>query len=404
MNFPVPWRCLLPSEAADFMTYNNKDDKAILRELSVRTGAAIDSSSDRDTPKRLSDRIVTISGQAEQKEAACSGIILKLRKMQDLHMETDLGFFVLLIPAAAVPVIVGARGATIQEVIAASGAELSIGKENVMGMADTPVGIEGTAAQVVAAAASIHRVIQEMADRGRLQPSDFKYRPETAAASLASGGGMGMPEVGLPPREHDQFGGLDPTNNFRTKAKLIVDTATAGWLIGKGGRTIREMQENSGAFLHVLREEEAPPVLFGGARLVEICGRYERKLEGIQVVLRTADNMPGGVGPKETQILVPTPIVTPASMQEIEELYTVGVSAKECNGHSESIVTVAGPIQARIQACQAWMMRIDKAHMDGTVVALSVDGENVGRDGRPRREIREGYQGGPPQRSYQAVH
>lgn len=28
----------------------------------------------------------------------------------------------------------------------------------------------------------------------------------------------------------------------------------AGWLIGKGGRTIREMQENSGAFLHVIRE------------------------------------------------------------------------------------------------------------------------------------------------------
>ena len=29
----------------------------------------------------------------------------------------------------------------------------------------------------------------------------------------------------------------------------------AGWLIGKGGRTIREMQENSGAFLHVIRED-----------------------------------------------------------------------------------------------------------------------------------------------------
>ena len=28
----------------------------------------------------------------------------------------------------------------------------------------------------------------------------------------------------------------------------------AGWLIGKGGRTSREMQENSGAFLHVIRE------------------------------------------------------------------------------------------------------------------------------------------------------
>lgn len=32
-------------------------------------------------------------------------------------------------------------------------------------------------------------------------------------------------------------------------------TAMRGWLIGKGGRTIREMQENSGAFLHVIRED-----------------------------------------------------------------------------------------------------------------------------------------------------
>ena len=35
---------------------------------------------------------------------------------------------------------------------------------------------------------------------------------------------------------------------------IIPQYTIAGWLIGKGGRTIREMQENSGAFLHVIRE------------------------------------------------------------------------------------------------------------------------------------------------------
>lgn len=35
----------------------------------------IDVSGQRDTPQRLSDRIITISGQAEQKEGACLGIV-----------------------------------------------------------------------------------------------------------------------------------------------------------------------------------------------------------------------------------------------------------------------------------------------------------------------------------------
>lgn len=35
------------------------------------------------------------------------------------------------------------------------------------------------------------------------------------------------------------------------------------------------------------------------------------------------------------------------------------------------------------------MSKTDRAHMEGIVVAKSVDGEIVGKDGRPRREIRE---------------
>eukprot|EP00913_Durusdinium_trenchii_P027865 g26127.t1 len=175
MNFPVPWRCLLPHEvpvdprflsearavfrgkAVDFVTYNNHE---ILTDLSNKTGAMIDVSGDRDTPKRLSDRIITISGQANQKEGACLGIVEKLRKLQDL-LDSEVGFFVIIVPATAIPVIVGIKGATIAEVLAGTGVEVSIGKENVMGMPDTPIGLEGTASQVTTAVANIHKVIQD---------------------------------------------------------------------------------------------------------------------------------------------------------------------------------------------------------------------------------------------------
>eukprot|EP00928_Gymnodinium_smaydae_P002503 TRINITY_DN1089_c0_g1_i1.p1 TRINITY_DN1089_c0_g1~~TRINITY_DN1089_c0_g1_i1.p1 ORF type:complete len:741 (+),score=154.81 TRINITY_DN1089_c0_g1_i1:199-2421(+) len=389
MNFPVPWRCLLPSEAVDYVVY---DSNAVLRELSDRSGALIDVSGEHDTPKRLSDRILTISGLAEQKELACRGIVERLRKLQDLHFDDNIGFFVVIVPAAAVPVVVGQKGATIREIMGDSGVELSIGKENVMGMPDTPIGLEGTCDQVVSACASLHRVIQEMADRGRLLPADFKYRPDRAAAALASGAGQGIPEVNLPRSGADTLQGLDPTQNYRTKAKLVVDTQTAGWLIGKGGRTIREMQGNSGAFLHVLREEECLPAdLNPGDRVVEVCGRYERKLEGIQVVLRTADNMPGGQAPRETRILVPAQLVVAEVMADV--VSSTGAEAvqplHESAGRDEVMLLLTGSISSRIQAAQAFLTLTDKAHADGTIVALSIDGEVIGKDGRMRKEIRE---------------
>lgn len=386
MNFPVPWRCLLPQEAIDFVTH---DSNAILRQLSDRTGAMIDVSGERDTPRRLSDRIVTISGQADQKESACLGIVQKLRRLQDI-LEDDIGFFVIIVPATAVPVIVGAKGATIGEVLAGTGAELSIGKENIMGMPDTPIGLEGAALQVTAAVANIHKVVQDMADRGRLLPADFKYRPDKAAVQLASGAGAHLPEVSLPPAGHDVFVGMDPTQNFRTKAKIIVETGLAGWLIGKGGRTIREMQDNSGAFLHVIREEESTPLIRPGDRLVEVCGRFERKLEGIQVVMRTADSMPGNA-PRETRIIVPAVLAEPLVMDEVSSSYTGCVVERDPVPayDDEAVVLIAGPVSSRIQAVQHFMARTDRAHIEGVVVAKSLDGEVVGKDGRPRKEIRE---------------
>eukprot|EP00929_Paragymnodinium_shiwhaense_P105492 TRINITY_DN70558_c0_g1_i1.p1 TRINITY_DN70558_c0_g1~~TRINITY_DN70558_c0_g1_i1.p1 ORF type:complete len:767 (+),score=157.03 TRINITY_DN70558_c0_g1_i1:103-2403(+) len=388
MNFPVPWRCLLPSEAVDFVTYNGN---AILRELSDLHGAMIDVSGERDSPPRLSDRILTISGLAEQKEGACRGIVDKLRRLQDLQSPEELGIFVIILPAAAIPVVVGAKGVTIKEIIEGSRVELSIGKENVMGMPDTPIGLEGTALQVVGAVAAIHRVVQDMADRGRLQPSDFKYRPDKAALALAAGAGQGLPEVNLPPAGHNSLGGLDPTQNYRTKAKIIVDTQAAGWLIGRQGRTIREMQENSGAFLHVLREDEIPPMgLPAGTRIVEVCGRYERKLEGVAVIMRQADNMPGGQAPRDTQVIVPRLLAQSFYLDEIaEETACVLEPVIDRDGLDEAVVCIAGPIANRIRAAQAFMRETDKAHMDGLVVALSVDGEVIGKDGRMRKEIRD---------------
>eukprot|EP00913_Durusdinium_trenchii_P027864 g26126.t1 len=69
-----------------------------------------------------------------------------------------------------------------------------------------------------------------------------------------------------------------------------------------------------------LWEDEPTPLLSPGERLIEVCGRLERKLEGIQVVLRTADSMPGNA-PKDTRIIVPEVLADPLIMDQVASAY-----------------------------------------------------------------------------------
>lgn len=67
-------------------------------------------------------------------------------------------------------------------------------------------------------------------------------------------------------------------------------------------------------------EDEPTPLLRPGERLIEICGRLERKLEGIQVVLRTADSVSNA--PTETRILVPEAFQSLEAELDIERIVT----------------------------------------------------------------------------------
>merc|ERR1719450_864722 len=152
------------------------------------TGAVVDISGEGETPETLSDKICTVSGSVEQKEAACRRIVDRLRDLQEVA-DQEPGVFVIIVPSCAAPVVVGQKGSQIKEVIELSGAEISVGKENIIGMLDQPIGITGTGGQVVSAVSKINAILQDLADRGRLQPSDFKYRPTAAGDNLMLGGG-----------------------------------------------------------------------------------------------------------------------------------------------------------------------------------------------------------------------
>jgi len=244
MNFPVPWRALLPLDAVPELTGRGA---IALKEICDATGAGVDISNEGETPQTLSDKICTISGSVEQKEAATRRIVDKLRSLQEVA-DQEPGVFVIIVPSCAAPMVVGQKGSQIKEVIELSGAEISVGKENIMGMMDLPIGIIGTGGQVVSAVSKINAILQDVADRGKLQPSDFKYRPGV----VGQGGMHAEPSGGM--RMGNPSGG-----NPRTHAKFVVATQVAGWIIGKQGRHIRELQENSGAHIQVLKEGDVPP-------------------------------------------------------------------------------------------------------------------------------------------------
>jgi len=62
MNFPVPWRALLPVDALEVLTGKNG---SVLKEICDASGASVEVSGDGETPETLSDKIVTISGSVE---------------------------------------------------------------------------------------------------------------------------------------------------------------------------------------------------------------------------------------------------------------------------------------------------------------------------------------------------
>eukprot|EP00441_Pelagodinium_beii_P031622 CAMPEP_0197640738 /NCGR_PEP_ID=MMETSP1338-20131121/14919_1 /TAXON_ID=43686 ORGANISM="Pelagodinium beii, Strain RCC1491" /NCGR_SAMPLE_ID=MMETSP1338 /ASSEMBLY_ACC=CAM_ASM_000754 /LENGTH=668 /DNA_ID=CAMNT_0043213609 /DNA_START=16 /DNA_END=2018 /DNA_ORIENTATION=+ len=353
MNFPVPWRALLPIDVVPVLTSSNG-----LREICDMTGAGCEISGDGETPPTLNDKICTISGAIEQKEAACRRIVDKLRVLQEVA-DQEPGVFVIIVPSSAAPAVVGSKGSQIKEVIELSGAEISVGKENIIGMNDQPIGITGTGGQVVNAVTKINAILQDLADRGRLQPSDFRYRP--GAVREEGGGSFGGGSFGSSGRAPAPTGG-----NPRTNLKFVVATQVAGWIIGKQGRHIRELQENSGSHIQVMKEGEVPPGVPPTDRIVEIGGRFDAKAEGIQIVLMAIDSMPALAAPRETLVLINKRLTTEDEIKDLRQMSGAEVEVRDLPGHDEGLCTLLGSIEARIKAAQQFLTRLEQVMADGS--------------------------------------
>jgi len=176
----IPWRCLVPADAVGILIGK---EGANIRQMTETSGATLTFSQDGDLPATLADKIVVIGGSSEQqKQSACSQVLKKMRQMQGV-IDGEPAVFVIVVPQTSCPVIIGAKGAQIKAIMQESDAEINVGREEIAGMSDQPISINGTSEQVVSAVSKLNAVLQNMFERGNLTERDFTFKGQNFDAA-----------------------------------------------------------------------------------------------------------------------------------------------------------------------------------------------------------------------------
>ncbi|CAK8991861.1 unnamed protein product [Durusdinium trenchii] len=178
----VPCCCLVPSDAAGLIIGRGG---ATVRQICEESKAQVNVSGDRDTPKALSDRIVTIQGTHEQMETALREVIRLVHRSQELDGAEE-GIFVTVVPCGAVEHVVGPGGEHIRELVETIGAEVNISRHNIAGTELQPVSVAGTPSQMLQATMKVLSLVQELADQGGLTIDSYSWPRRLPASATPS--------------------------------------------------------------------------------------------------------------------------------------------------------------------------------------------------------------------------
>jgi len=175
INGQMPWRCAVPAEAAPLIVGSINWELGV-RRVTDFSGATLTVSKEGETPRALSDKIVSIWGSDGQKTAACAQVVSKVRQTLRLD-DAEPGTFVIIVPQGAVSDIMGVEDARIGAIMLTSGAEFMIGCDAIPCMTDVPIRLKGSLVEVVSAVSQVNGVLQDLVDRGKLSERDFSWRP-----------------------------------------------------------------------------------------------------------------------------------------------------------------------------------------------------------------------------------
>jgi len=242
---------------------------AALRESS---GAHVQLSQNREYFPGTENRVIMATGNAESVLKAFSLVIERRFEIYETGLSGAKAPFpepnsiVILIPAAASGVVIGKGGENIKEIIAESGARVQLANKDarIAGVEERAVTIGGTKDQQIKAGELIFSLMQET-----IQTSTYK--------NMSTNYGHQQPEYGHQPRapayssypppqyrpyasRYSPAPATSPRIPQRTGAQqtitMQVPDSIVGALVGKGGKVIIEMQQQSGAKIQISNREQ----------------------------------------------------------------------------------------------------------------------------------------------------
>ena len=342
MTFKIPWRLLIPPGSVD--TVIGTDGGL---SLAQKTGAKVTVSTSEEAPVTLSDKIVKIEGSVGEQEEVLGHIVAELFEFQGT-LEDEDGLCVFVMPTSAVGAVIGAKGSKISEIMSESGAEIDVGRECIIGMPDNPVVLRGRPRQILRAAVLCNAVLQDLADKGRLQADDFFYIPGRAATATRSRGAS------------SGAGG--------SFARFLVEKDFAGFLIGKGGDKIKRLRDQTGATLQFRGPAEEVTLILGqDQRVLDIRGSADERNEAIRACFVEMD----AASMSSTRLLLP--LACPeVPLQEAAK--AAGASIEMLDDiaspeSSERVVLLGGDSSIRMAAVLALVTKADAYSSNAPVTA-----------------------------------
>ncbi|KAJ2109281.1 hypothetical protein IW146_006439 [Coemansia sp. RSA 922] len=244
-----------------------------LRGIEQQHGVRIQMNADFD--KRDAERKITIEGSPQASERAR----LDIMDFIDRHQTSRPayaeqapqagGMTTILVPSSKVGLIIGRGGENIRDIQFSSGARVQVQPDSGRGGLERPIQLIGAPEQIEAARARIMEIVSS--ERAPGGPPGPRGGQEYGGGSYGPprGGAYGQPPMdrGMPQGAHVE--------------EMQIPIDAVGIIIGRGGETIKQLQQASGARIQIIQgsDRSAPfkPVTISGDH--GACMRARRMIE-----------------------------------------------------------------------------------------------------------------------------
>ncbi|KAJ2812139.1 hypothetical protein H4S07_001607 [Coemansia furcata] len=259
-----------------------------LKGIEQQHGVRIQMNADFD--KRDPERKISIDGPPPAADAAKRDIM----DFIDRHQQTPRappaagggyaepqnggGMTTILVPSSKVGLIIGRGGENIRDIQFSSGARVQVQPDSGRGGLERPIQLIGAPEQIEVARARIMEIVSS--ERGPGGPPGPRGGQDYASGSYAGGG-----SYGAPPRGAGSYGGPPADRGMPQQGahseEMQIPAEAVGIVIGRGGETIKQLQQASGARIQIIQgsDRNAPfkPVTISGDHAA--CMRARRMIE-----------------------------------------------------------------------------------------------------------------------------